>query len=438
MFDKNIKQLVKQIYKILFKEKQKGSLLISIKHPIKRASALTGLSESCIRSWIAKDEEEEPKQSKSDSRKVQNFKTLDNFNIDLILRVIKNMFEKKEPIFIRKLMKTLEEEHGLVVKKVTLWKVMKSKGFHFRKYTGNRSILCERPDLQISRCKYLRDVKMARDSDMNLVYLDETWINANHTHTKEWVADDGNLGRVIPTGRGQRLILLNAVDRVSGFLPGCKLLYKSHSTDGRDFHSEMNSEIFEDWVEHNLLPALTQPSCVIMDNASYHSRICPDTKVPTLSSRKTEMTAWLEKHNIPFNKDLLKPELYRIILQNKPEKKRIVDEMILSHGHLILRLPPYHCDLNPIELLWGIIKNDIGQRNSSFKLTEMRKLADQAMNRISLQTIQSTFKHIEGIESTYWKKDGLSISPTVNPCIISLQDSSSDSEIYHSSDSDQD
>ena len=150
------------------------------------------------------------------------------------------------------------------------------------------------------------------------------------------------------------------------------------------------------------------------------------------------MTAWLEKHNIPFNKDLLKPELYRIILQNKPEKKRIVDEMILSHGHLILRLPPYHCDLNPIELLWGIIKNDIGQRNSSFKLTEMRKLADQAMNRISLQTIQSTFKHIEGIESTYWKKDGLSISPTVNPCIISLQDSSSDSDIYHSSDSDQD
>ena len=56
------------------------------------------------------------------------------------------MFEKKEPIFIRKLMKKLEEEHGIVVKKVTLWKVMKSKGFHSRKYTGNRSLLCETRD----------------------------------------------------------------------------------------------------------------------------------------------------------------------------------------------------------------------------------------------------------------------------------------------------
>ena len=125
-----------------------------------------------------------------------------------------------------------------------------------------------------------------------------------------------------------------------------------------------------------------------------------------------------------------------MIQQNKPEKKHIVDEIILNQGHLVLRLPPYHCDLNPIELLWGIIKNDIAQRNHTFKLPEMRKLADQAIDRIPLQTIQSTFKHVEEIESAYWKKDGLSISPIVNPCIISLEDSSSDTESDYSSDSD--
>jgi hypothetical protein len=53
----------------------------------------------------------------------------------------------------------------------------------------------------------------------------------------------------------------------TGFLPGCELVFKTLSTDGRDYHSEINSVIFNKWVEEQLVPALPPKSLVVMDNA---------------------------------------------------------------------------------------------------------------------------------------------------------------------------
>ena len=65
----------------------------------------------------------------------------------------------------------------------------------------------EKQDLQVERAKYLRKLKQFKDKDaFEIVYMDETWVNANHTKSKEWVGEDGALGRVIPVGRGKRLI----------------------------------------------------------------------------------------------------------------------------------------------------------------------------------------------------------------------------------------
>lgn len=55
------------------------------------------------------------------------------------------------------------------------------------------------------------------------------------------------------------------------------------------------------------------------------------------------------------------PILYDIIKLHKPQNmKYILDKMLEEHGHSVLRLPPapYHPDLDPIELCWGIIKGE--------------------------------------------------------------------------------
>jgi hypothetical protein len=49
----------------------------------------------------------------------------------------------------------------------------------------------------------------------------------------------------------------------TGFLPGCELVFKTLSTNGRDYHSEMNSVIFNKWIEEQLVPALPHKSLFI-------------------------------------------------------------------------------------------------------------------------------------------------------------------------------
>ena len=36
---------------------------------------------------------------------------------------------------------------------------------------------------------------------------------------------------------------------------------------------------------------------------------------------------------------------------------KVIDNIAKKYGHEVIRLPPYHCDLNAIELIWADEKN---------------------------------------------------------------------------------
>jgi transposase len=46
--------------------------------------------------------------------------------------------------------------------------------------------------------------------------------------------------------------------------------FLAKSKDG-DHHQEMNSVVFLEWFENQLMPAMNNPSLVVLDNASYHN-----------------------------------------------------------------------------------------------------------------------------------------------------------------------
>ena len=59
---------------------------------------------------------------------------------------------------------------------------------------------------------------------------------------------------------------------------------------------------------------------------------------------------WLDAKGVAYPQKALKPELWKLARKkSSDEPKYNVDELIKSYGHEVLRLPPYHCDLNPIE-----------------------------------------------------------------------------------------
>jgi hypothetical protein len=84
-------------------------------------------------------------------------------------------------------------------------------------------------------------------------------------------------------------------------IDGCDLVFLAKSKDG-DYHQEMNSFIFLEWFENQLMPALKNPSLVVLDNASYHNVKTEDTVCPNFSQKKAVLQNYLTQHNIPFSR----------------------------------------------------------------------------------------------------------------------------------------
>ena len=106
--------------------------------------------------------------------------------------------------------------------------------------------------------------------------MDETLVNQNHCTDYMWLPNDGSDAPQIPSGKGKRLIVLHAVMRSEGLIDGCDLVFLAKSKDG-DYHQEMNSVVFLEWFENQLMPALKNPILVVLDNASYHNVKTEDT-----------------------------------------------------------------------------------------------------------------------------------------------------------------
>ncbi|CAH1381968.1 unnamed protein product, partial [Tenebrio molitor] len=116
----------------------------------------------------------------------------------------------------------------------------------------------EKPHVTLLRKKFLKDyMDNLNSSDPRpCVYLDETWVFANGTVRRSWQDEDVRSVKKI-TGEGDRYIVVNAGNS-HGFIEGAGLIFKSKKKS-LDYHSEMNAETFEEWLQDKLLPALTEP-----------------------------------------------------------------------------------------------------------------------------------------------------------------------------------
>lgn len=83
------------------------------------------------------------------------------------------------------------------------------------------------------------------------------------------------------------------------------------------YKGTMTAELFTTWYQEQLLPLLSQPHLIVMDNASFH-----------------------------------------------PKKQ--LDEISLARGHYFLPLPPYSPELNPIEQFWATLKRNVTELARTF------------------------------------------------------------------------
>ncbi|BFZ01465.1 hypothetical protein BsWGS_04504 [Bradybaena similaris] len=407
------------LYQHFLRESKMGHLYCDIHDPERRTQLALGPNRSSFSRWIKQDSEcTHVKQGRK--RKVGDF------DVDVIRREILKMFANNVLVTLRNLKLKLQADCNIDISKSTLWKIVRCAGFTFRKTVGGRNIICEKPHLVTARSKYLRQIRERRSEGYDIVYLDESWVNAHHTYAKEWQSVNGKYKRTIPSSKGQRIILTHAASIENGLIHDAGLIFQSKSTDGRDYHTEMNGKIFMHWLENDLLPILERPSCIVMDNASYHNVVSEEDKVPTASNTKEQIRTWLAKENVQFDDTYLKPELLQLVRNTNKTKVYHVDKIIEKYGHTSLRLPAYHAHLNPIELVWAQVKGQVAVENKTFKMCDVEVLTRESLSRIDIPFWKKCVEHVLRVEDEYWKRDGLLF---VQPAMIINLLESSDSEL---------
>ena len=135
--------------------------------------------------------------------------------------------------------------------------------------------------------------------------------------------------------------------------------------------------VSEDWFENVLTANLPKEKkvVVVVDNAKYHCRFIE--KAPIMNMKKDEMIAFMSKHDIeipnPISTKSVLWEKILIIFENI-EKQYVIDSLVEKAGYTVLRLPLYHCILNPIEMSWSQLKYHV--RHLNFYTSNPSKIVD--------------------------------------------------------------
>lgn len=129
------------------------------------------------------------------------------------------------------------------------------------------------------------------------MYLDETGFDTFFYRPYAYAPKGTSVKAQISGRRYQRLSLVAAQTEEGLIAP-------------MTYENTMDSALFEAWFEQFLLPVLEQPSVIIMDNARFH-------------------------------------------------RMAVLREMAQKANHIILPLPPYSPELNPIEKVWANIKREL-------------------------------------------------------------------------------
>lgn len=429
------RQTRKMVFHVMnfMRKEADGGLQFNLKMVLQRTAAATGVSISTIKRISATTRNpDSPGGSMAPvfrtpgkkRRGVARVTGLDAFDRSVVKRCVHNFHKtEKELPTIKKIKEKLERDIDFKGSNTSLRTILKNMGFKWRKTQDNRKLLIEKWDIRLKRIDYIKKITKYRQEGRPIIYTDESYVDSSHSVSKAW-SDDSNEGLKKPISKGQRLVIVHAGGE-TGFVPNALLIFKAGSKSG-DYHDNMNFQNYEKWLKTQLIPNLPENSVVVVDNASYHNKL--EEPAPTSSTRKADMLAWLHEKHIEHSPSMLKPELYKLICTHKEKhKKYVINNLLEAHNHRVLRLPPYHPELNPIEMAWAAIKGHVAQKNLSFNLNEIQSTIQEKVASMGEPEWSALCIKVREIEEDYKKNDFI-IDEMTDEFIINLEEDDEDTE----------
>ena len=274
-------------------------------------------------------------------------------------------------------------------------------GFTYSRTHKKVHSLREKLYIRQQRHSYLYNVRSLQNLGYKPVYLDESFIHHYHGHQFSWFSEAEGDFLDRPAGKGRRWCFIHAMLQ-TGLVANGLYIFEAKKSTG-DYHNMFNAQHFQEWWINQLMPNLPKKSVIIIDRATFH--LVPEEQIIPSTMRKTELQAWLSKKQLPWEEYWLKPQLIEQV-DASIDKTPLVQKMAEQQGHKVLLLPVHHPELNPIETIWAIVKNECGKLlRQGIQFKEVREHLEAAFYHITPETCQGLYDKIQEKEDEYWLAD---------------------------------
>ena len=119
------------------------------------------------------------------------------------------------------------------------------------------------------------------------------------------------------------------------------------------------------------------------------------------------------------------------------KQSKVIDNIAKKYGHEVIRLLPYHCDLNAIELIWADEKDCVARENREMTVKSVEALFRERRSQITAEKCKKCINHVKKVELSYRKKDRI-IDQKMDKLEIALDANEDESDIETDSASDED
>jgi hypothetical protein len=151
---------------------------------------------------------------------------------------------------------------------------------------------------------------------------------------------------------------------LAGLVPGSIWAFcpQKKSDHQGDYHKVFISDNYIAWFHDQLIANLHQPSLIMLDNAAYHC-VYGEGVPKWYRMKKQECIDYdLTAKSIDFDPAMSAMEIKQLVNQYIISNVKIeVEQLAEKDGHTMLFTPAYHSDLQPIELVWPLVKGNVGQ-----------------------------------------------------------------------------
>ncbi|EXX70049.1 hypothetical protein H257_06683 [Rhizophagus irregularis DAOM 181602=DAOM 197198] len=122
--------------------------------------------------------------------------------------------------------------------------------------------------------------------------------------------------------------------------------------------------------------------------------------------RVQEIIDWLHAHDIAFSDELRKPELLELVRMNKEKVPFACVKIAEQYEHEVNFTLPYHCELQPIEVVWSVVKGEVARSSPHPNLLSVRNtLLNAFKEKISSKVIVGLWRRAIKNTKEYFESD---------------------------------